>query len=133
MFSSMMSRVSGAAGRTLFSARALSTTPLRKTTQLKNMIQGKDLAFIMEAHNGLSARIVEEEGFNVRILYASCTPLSLSLSLHCLRTAATPLGSTQTFVRRVDKRRTRAAPCSALQQQQRYPVIETISCASNDV
>nr|P33182.1 RecName: Full=Phosphoenolpyruvate phosphomutase; Short=PEP mutase; Short=PEP phosphomutase; Short=Phosphoenolpyruvate mutase; Flags: Precursor [Tetrahymena pyriformis]AAA30123.1 phosphoenolpyruvate mutase [Tetrahymena pyriformis] len=35
----------------------------RKTTQLKNMIQSKDLSFIMEAHNGLSAAIVEETGF----------------------------------------------------------------------
>lgn len=37
---------------------------LKKTTMLKNMIQGKDLAFIMEAHNGLSAKIVEEAGFD---------------------------------------------------------------------
>ncbi|KAL4476490.1 hypothetical protein ABPG74_010223 [Tetrahymena malaccensis] len=35
----------------------------RKTTQLKNLIQSKDLSFIMEAHNGLSAAIVEETGF----------------------------------------------------------------------
>jgi phosphoenolpyruvate phosphomutase len=27
------------------------------------MIQSKDLSFIMEAHNGLSAAIVEETGF----------------------------------------------------------------------
>jgi phosphoenolpyruvate phosphomutase len=38
-------------------------TPLRKTTQLKNMITSKNLEFIMEAHNGLSAKIVEETGF----------------------------------------------------------------------
>ena len=35
----------------------------RKTTQLKELIQSKDLGFIMEAHNGLSAAIVEETGF----------------------------------------------------------------------
>ena len=35
----------------------------RRTTQLKNMLQSKDLEFIMEAHNGLSALIVEETGF----------------------------------------------------------------------
>lgn len=36
---------------------------LRKTTQLKRMIQSKDLSFLMEAHSGLSAKIVEEAGF----------------------------------------------------------------------
>jgi len=35
----------------------------RKTTQLKEMLQSKNLEFIMEAHNGLSAVIVEEAGF----------------------------------------------------------------------
>jgi len=37
--------------RSLFSS-------VKKTTQLKNLIQSKDLSFIMEAHNGLSAAIV---------------------------------------------------------------------------
>lgn len=36
---------------------------LRKTTQLKNLIQGPELGFLMEAHNGMSAVIVEEAGF----------------------------------------------------------------------
>jgi phosphoenolpyruvate phosphomutase len=36
---------------------------LRKTTLLKNMIRSKQLDFLMEAHNGLSAVIVEEAGF----------------------------------------------------------------------
>lgn len=35
----------------------------KKTTQLKQMLQSKQLEFIMEAHNGLSGRIVEEAGF----------------------------------------------------------------------
>ncbi|XP_053375172.1 phosphoenolpyruvate phosphomutase isoform X2 [Mercenaria mercenaria] len=35
----------------------------RKTTQLKKMLTSPDLEYIMEAHNGLSARIVEEAGF----------------------------------------------------------------------
>ncbi|GAB1605600.1 phosphoenolpyruvate phosphomutase-like [Argonauta hians] len=35
----------------------------KKTTQLKQMLQSKDLEFIMEGHNGLSARIVQETGF----------------------------------------------------------------------
>ncbi|OMJ74435.1 hypothetical protein SteCoe_26653 [Stentor coeruleus] len=35
----------------------------KKTTQLKEMLTNKSLEFIMEAHNGLSAVIVEEAGF----------------------------------------------------------------------
>jgi len=36
---------------------------LRKTTQLKNMLKSNHTEFILEAHSGLSARIVEEAGF----------------------------------------------------------------------
>mgnify|MGYP000326075202 CR=1 FL=1 len=36
---------------------------MKKTTQLKNMIHSNELEFILEAHNGLSAKIVEETGF----------------------------------------------------------------------
>lgn len=36
----------------------------RKTTALKNMFNSKKLEFIMEAHSGLSARIVQEAGFD---------------------------------------------------------------------
>lgn len=43
-------------GRRFFSAK-------RKTTQLKEMLSNGKLNFIMEAHNGLSAKIVEEAGF----------------------------------------------------------------------
>jgi phosphoenolpyruvate phosphomutase len=35
----------------------------RRTTRLKAMLASSELEFIMEAHNGLSARIVEEAGF----------------------------------------------------------------------
>jgi phosphoenolpyruvate phosphomutase len=35
----------------------------KKTTQLKELIKAKELGFIMEAHSGLSAKIVEESGF----------------------------------------------------------------------
>lgn len=38
-------------------------TIMKKTTQLKNMLTSNELEFIMEAHNGLSAKIVEEAGF----------------------------------------------------------------------
>ncbi len=36
---------------------------MKKTTRFKQMLQSKDLEFICEAHNGLSAKIVEEAGF----------------------------------------------------------------------
>ena len=36
---------------------------MKKTTQLSNIIREKSLSFLMEAHNGLSAKIVEEAGF----------------------------------------------------------------------
>jgi phosphoenolpyruvate phosphomutase len=36
---------------------------MAKTTQFKRMLQSKELEFILEAHNGLSAKIVEESGF----------------------------------------------------------------------
>jgi len=35
-----------------------------KTTQLKQLLTSNKLEFLMEAHNGLSARIVEEAGFS---------------------------------------------------------------------
>jgi len=47
------------------SFRSFASSADRKTTQLKKMIQGKDMAYIMEAHSGLSAKIVEETGFKV--------------------------------------------------------------------
>ena len=46
-----------------FSTSSPSSSTPRKTTQLKRMLQSKELEFLMEAHNGLSARIVEETGF----------------------------------------------------------------------
>src|SRR6185295_6886046 len=36
---------------------------MKKTTRLKQMIQSPELSFLMEAHSGLSAKIVEEAGF----------------------------------------------------------------------
>ncbi len=41
----------------------LEETTVRKTTQLKNLLNSPQTEFILEAHNGLSARIVEEAGF----------------------------------------------------------------------
>jgi phosphoenolpyruvate phosphomutase len=35
----------------------------KKTTQLRNMLMSNELEFLMEAHNGISAKIAEEAGF----------------------------------------------------------------------
>ncbi len=35
----------------------------KKTTQFRSLLESKSLEFIMEAHNGISAKIVEEAGF----------------------------------------------------------------------
>ena len=52
---------------------------LKKTTQLKQMLQSDGLEFIMEAHNGLSAKIVEEAGF--KGIWGSGLTLSASLGV----------------------------------------------------
>jgi len=52
---------------------------MKKTTQLKNMLQSSKLEFIMEAHNGLSAKIVEETGF--KGIWASGLSISAALGV----------------------------------------------------
>lgn len=52
---------------------------VKKTTQLKRMIQGPDLEFLMEAHNGLSAKFVEEAKF--RGIWASGLAMSASFGV----------------------------------------------------
>ena len=52
---------------------------MKKTTQLRKMIGSKDLEFIMEAHNGLSARVVEEAGF--KGIWASGLSISAALGV----------------------------------------------------
>jgi phosphoenolpyruvate phosphomutase len=51
----------------------------RKTTQLKRLVLSDDLEFLMEAHNGLSAKIVEEAGF--KGIWGSGLALSASLGV----------------------------------------------------
>ena len=51
----------------------------KKTTQLKNMLQSPELEFLMEAHNGLSAKIAEEAGF--KGIWASGLSMSASLGV----------------------------------------------------
>lgn len=50
-----------------------------KAGHLKQMLQGKELSFLMEAHNGLSARIAQESGF--KGLWASGLSISASMGL----------------------------------------------------
>ncbi|HMS18350.1 MAG TPA: isocitrate lyase/phosphoenolpyruvate mutase family protein, partial [Planctomycetota bacterium] len=50
-----------------------------KATQLRNLLQRKGLDFILEAHDGLSARIVEEAGFSG--IWGSGLTLSASMGV----------------------------------------------------
>ncbi|GGE04519.1 hypothetical protein GCM10011571_01940 [Marinithermofilum abyssi] len=52
---------------------------MKKTTKLKEIIQSNDPEFIMEAHNGISAKIVEETGF--KGIWASGLTISASLGV----------------------------------------------------
>ena len=53
--------------------------PVSRSGLLRQAIEGPDLAFLMEAHNGLSAKIVEEAGFGG--IWASGLTISASLGL----------------------------------------------------
>lgn len=52
---------------------------MKKTTQLRNLINSQNLEQLMEAHNGLSAKVVEESGF--RGIWASGLTISASLGV----------------------------------------------------
>lgn len=56
-----------------------SSITTKKTTQLKNMLHSPDLQFIMEAHSGLAAKIVEEAGF--KGIWGSGLSVSASLGV----------------------------------------------------
>ncbi|MCA1660562.1 MAG: phosphoenolpyruvate mutase, partial [Verrucomicrobiaceae bacterium] len=51
----------------------------KKTTQFRELLRSGQLEFLMEAHNGLSARIVEEAGF--RGIWASGLSISAALGV----------------------------------------------------
>jgi phosphoenolpyruvate phosphomutase len=57
----------------------MNDTATRKTTQLRRLIASPELDFLCEAHNGLSARIVEEAGFQG--IWASSLTISASLGV----------------------------------------------------
>merc|ERR1711924_268012 len=62
------------------SAAAFSTSSgKKKTTQLRELFEKKDLGYLMEAHNGLSAKIVQEAGF--KGIWASGLSLSAQLGV----------------------------------------------------
>lgn len=50
-----------------------------KSRQLKSLLQGPDMAYLMEAHNGLSAQIVERAGF--RGIWGSGLAISTALGV----------------------------------------------------
>lgn len=52
---------------------------MKKTSQLRRLIQSTELTFLMEAHNGLSAKIVEEVGF--KGIWGSGLSISASLGV----------------------------------------------------
>ncbi|MFB6465576.1 phosphoenolpyruvate mutase [Cytobacillus sp. Hz8] len=52
---------------------------MKKTTQLRNLINSHQLELLMEAHNGLSAKIVEEAGF--KGIWASGLSMSAAMGV----------------------------------------------------
>lgn len=52
---------------------------MKKTKQLRNLVNSPKLKFIMEAHNGLSAKIVEEAGF--KGIWASGLSISAAMGV----------------------------------------------------
>lgn len=62
-----------------FSRSLRDQTALSRAARLRRMIEGPELGFLMEAHNGLSAKIVEEAGFGA--IWASGLTTSASLGV----------------------------------------------------
>jgi len=57
----------------------LHTPPKTQFARLRHLLEGPDLGFLMEAHNGLSAKIVEEAGFEA--IWASGLSISAALGV----------------------------------------------------
>jgi phosphoenolpyruvate phosphomutase len=57
----------------------LNGAPVKKTSQFRQLLHTPSLEFLMEAHNGLSARIAEEAGFQG--LWASSLSISAALGV----------------------------------------------------
>src|SRR6266508_1109086 len=52
---------------------------IKKTTQFKQLLRSERIEFLMEAHNGLSAKIVEETGF--KGIWASGLSISAAMGV----------------------------------------------------
>jgi phosphoenolpyruvate phosphomutase len=52
---------------------------MKKTTRLRRLIEQPELGFLMEAHSGLSARVVEEAGFDA--IWASSLAIAAALGV----------------------------------------------------
>ncbi|PSN34197.1 Phosphoenolpyruvate phosphomutase [Blattella germanica] len=68
-----------ASKRIEWGVRRLNTANQRKTSQLKQLLTSSQLSFLMEAHSGLSARIVQEAGFSG--IWASGLSISAQLGV----------------------------------------------------
>lgn len=58
---------------------ASSSTNLSKSARLRALIEGPEMGFLMEAHDGLSSKIAEEAGFNA--IWASGLSMSAALGV----------------------------------------------------
>jgi len=65
--------------RNMNSIRTFTNTSPTKAKLLRDMLQSKESEFIMEAHNGLSAKIVQESGF--KGIWASGLSISAALGV----------------------------------------------------
>ncbi|XP_069668786.1 phosphoenolpyruvate phosphomutase-like isoform X2 [Periplaneta americana] len=74
----LLNRCRRAACIVIMASRTASTSS-KKTTRLKQLLSSPELTFLMEAHNGLSARIVQETGFQG--IWASGLSISAQLGL----------------------------------------------------
>ncbi len=70
---------SSANGPTALRGAQMHAKEVRRTTRLRQMLESPRLEYLMEAHNGLSARIVEEAGFAG--IWASGLSISASLGV----------------------------------------------------
>ena len=61
------------------SSRSVARHPGSKAARLRALLEAPELTFLMEAHNGLSAKIVEEAGF--RGIWASGLSISAALGV----------------------------------------------------
>uniref|UniRef100_T1J6D2 phosphoenolpyruvate mutase n=1 Tax=Strigamia maritima TaxID=126957 RepID=T1J6D2_STRMM len=64
---------------TLATRHVSTNKQMKKTTQLKKLLTSPELSFIMESHSGLSAKIVEETGFQG--IWASGLSISAQLGV----------------------------------------------------